>query len=101
MKTQHSQRAGYKTHSSRPRASSIPLALPAPACYVVADLLRQERIKLGLSLSATEKLSGVSDSMIACIESKTAVPTLDKAFRLLDVYCIQMVLVVGRTRHRL
>jgi DNA-binding XRE family transcriptional regulator len=101
MKKPHSKRSDSNPPPSGPRPSSIPTGLPAPACYVVADILRQVRLKLGLSLSEAGKLSGVSDSMIAFIEKKEAVPTLDKVFRLLDAYRIQMVLVAGNTQYRL
>ena len=93
--------AGSKSQPSRPRYSAISTGLPAPACSVFADILRQARINQGLTVKDAERRSGVSDTMIACIEKKSAVPTLDKAFRLLDVYRIQMVLVDGQTHHRL
>ena len=101
MKKQLSKRTGSKSQPSRPRYSAISTDMPAPACYVFADILRQARINQGLTVKDAERRSGVSDTMIACIEKKSAVPTLDKAFRLLDVYRIQMVLVDGQTHHRL
>lgn len=65
-------------------------------CSCVAQILREERLKQKLSLSALAERAGLSYQMISYVEREMRNPTLDTLLRITDVLGIELSEVTAR-----
>ncbi|HMO63861.1 MAG TPA: helix-turn-helix transcriptional regulator [Verrucomicrobiota bacterium] len=68
-------------------------------CSAVARILREERVRRGLSMTRVAALAGLSQQMVSYVERETRVPGLDTLLRIadaLDLDVSDVVLRAGR-----
>jgi transcriptional regulator with XRE-family HTH domain len=64
----------------------------------VARILRDERLKMGLSLAAVAARAGISYQMVGFVEKEQRNPTLDTLLRISDALGIDFVKVITRAQ---
>ena len=67
-------------------------------CSEVARLLREERLKRGLSLNALAEKSGLSRQMVSYVEQEKRNPSLDTLLRISEVLQIKLDEILRRAR---
>jgi len=67
-------------------------------CAAVARILRAERNKRGLSLSAVATAAGLSRQMISFVEQETRNPTLDTILRMCDAMDVNIETVLKQAQ---
>jgi len=67
-------------------------------CSEVARLLREERVKRGLSLNSLAKKSGLSRQMVSYVEQEMRNPSLDTLLRISEVLKIELDEILRRAR---
>ena len=67
-------------------------------CSEVAQLLREERSKRGLSLNSLAAKAGLSRQMVSYVEQEMRNPSLDTLLRISDVLKINLDEVLRRAR---
>lgn len=64
----------------------------------VSRILREERLKKGLSLAAVAARAGISYQMVGFVEKEERNPTLDTLLRIADALEIDFVKVITRAQ---
>jgi len=67
-------------------------------CQEVARILREERLKRGLSMTALAEKAGLSQQIVSYIERQMRNPTLDTLLRITGVLAIDLDEVIKRAR---
>jgi transcriptional regulator with XRE-family HTH domain len=67
-------------------------------CSRVASILRAERIKKGLSMTALSEGAGLSQQSVSYIERGMRVPNLDTLLRITVVLNIDLEVIIARAR---
>ena len=75
---------------------SDPDSVRQAVCAEVARLLREERLRQGLSMTALAEQAGLSQQMISYVERGLRNPTLDTLLRITGVLEIELGEVVRR-----
>lgn len=65
-------------------------------CSAVAHILREERMRRGLSMTQVAVLSGLSQQMISYVEREIRVPGLDTLLRIADALDLDLADVMQR-----
>jgi transcriptional regulator with XRE-family HTH domain len=60
------------------------------ACDKVAELLQQERIRQGLSMTALATRAGLSQQSVSYVERRLRTPNLDTLIRITDALGIEL-----------
>ena len=63
-------------------------------CSQVARILREERKKRGLSMTAVAERAGLSQQMVSYVEREIRIPGLDTLLRITDALGIEVAEVV-------
>jgi transcriptional regulator with XRE-family HTH domain len=69
-------------------------------CSQVAIILREERERLGISMTSLAGRAGLSQQMISYVEREMRNPTLDTLLRITDVLGIELSEVVAQAERR-
>jgi len=69
-------------------------------CAQVARILREERIKRGLSMTVLAQEAGLSQAMISFVEREIRNPSLDTLLRISTVLNVQLDDVIRRARQQ-
>ena len=72
----------------------------AAVCSCVAAILKEERLKRNLSLSALATRAGLSYQIISYVERRMRTPNLDTLLRLTDALEIEAADVLSEARRR-
>ena len=67
-------------------------------CSIVADILRQERQKRGLSMNLVAERAGLSQQMVSYVERGMRNPTLETLLRICAALRIDLEGVIARAR---
>lgn len=73
----------------------------AAMCAQVARLLREERERQGLSLSALSQRAGLSRQMVSYVEKEERSPTLDTLLRLTEALGLPLERLLEHARRAL
>ena len=80
--------------------SRIPLLVPSQKpqqfCAAVARILREERLRKGVSLNALAARAGISYQIISYIEREMRTPKLDTLFRITTALGVDLVDLIRR-----
>ena len=79
---------------------SDPDSVRQAVCAEVARLLREERLRQGLSMTALAEQAGLSQQMISYVERGLRNPTLDTLLRITGVLEIELGEVVQRAKSK-
>ena len=72
-----------------------------PICAVFGKVVREERSRLDLTLSALAQLTGLSRQCISAVEKGRKVPNLDTVARLAGAFGVDPATLLIRARRRL
>lgn len=64
----------------------------------LARILREERVKRGLSLNVLSERSGLSRQMVSYIEQEERNPSVDTLLRIADVFETPLDVIIRRAR---
>lgn len=67
-------------------------------CSNVAKLLREERLKKGLSLNALSERAGLSRQMVSFVEEEERNPSLDTLLRLSEALGVELEELIRQAR---
>ena len=67
-------------------------------CSAVARIIREERMKRGLSLNVLAERAGLSRQMVSYVEQEERNPSLDTLLRIADVIQTPLEKIIQRAR---
>jgi transcriptional regulator with XRE-family HTH domain len=73
-------------------------AVRKAVCSRVARILKSERVKQGLSMTAVSEQAGLSQQSISYIEREMRIPNLDTLLRISAVLKLDLELIIARAR---
>ena len=75
---------------------AVSLKAMEPVCFAFAEVVRDTRLRQGLTMTELARRAGISRQMIGFIESRKRVPTLDLIARLCRAFKEGLVVLLGR-----